>query len=98
MKYFIHIDLHSSYWQIILDLMSGQKIAFSSRYDHYEFNVILFDLSNVLEVFQCRMNKILRRYLDQFCISYLDDILIYSKSKKEYTCHIKKIFKILNEV
>ena len=93
MKYFTHIDLRSSYWQIILDLMSRQKTAFSSRYDHYEFNVISFDLSNALGAFQRRMNKILRRYLDQFCISYLDDILIYSRSKKEHARHIKKILK-----
>src|SRR5208282_6489039 len=97
MKYFIHIDLHSSYWQIILDLMSRQKIMFSSRYDHYEFNVISFDLFNVFGVFQRRMNKILRRYLDQFCISYLNDILIYNRSKKEHARHIKKILKILND-
>ena len=77
--------------------MSRQKTAFSSRYDHYEFNVIPFDLSNALEAFQRRMNKILRRYLDQFCISYLDDILIYSRSKKEHARHIKKILKALNE-
>ena len=59
MKYFTHIDLRSDYWQIILDFVSRQKIVFSSRYDHYEFNIISFDLFNASGVFQRRMNKIL---------------------------------------
>ena len=97
MKYFTHIDLRSGYWQIILDLVARQKTAFSSRYGHYEFNVIPFGLSNAPGAFQRRMNKILRRYLDRFCISYLDDILIYSRSKKEHARHVKKILKALND-
>ena len=78
MKYFTYIDLRSGYWQIILDYLSRQKTAFSTRYSHYEFNVIPFGLSNAPGAFQRWMNKVLRQYLDKFCIVYLDDILIYS--------------------
>ena len=52
MKYFTHIDLRSGYWQILLDYLSRQKTAFSTRYGHYEFNVIPFGLSNALGAFQ----------------------------------------------
>jgi len=96
MRYFTHIDLRSGYWQIILDLVSRQKTAFSSRYGHYEFNVIPFGLSNAPGAFQRRMNKVLRKYFDKFCIVYLDDILIYSKTKKEHFRHVKKVLKALN--
>ena len=37
------------------------------------------------------MNNILFDYLDDFCIAYLDDILIYSKDELEYELYIKKV-------
>ena len=96
MKYFTHIDLRSGYWQIMLDCMSRQKTAFSTRHGHYQFNVIPFGLSNAPGAFQRRMNNVLRRYLDEFCIVYLDDILIYSRSKAEHSRHVKKVLNALN--
>ena|SRR5438552_15842719 len=77
--------------------MSCQKTAFSSCYSHYEFNVIPFGLSNAPGAFQRRMNKILLRYPDKFCIAYyLDDILIYSRSKAEHDRHVNKVLMALN--
>ena len=43
------------------------------------------------------MNDLLREYLDQEVIVYLDDILIYSKNKKEYTALVFKVLKTLQE-
>ncbi len=37
------------------------------------------------------MNNVLFDYLDNFCIAYLDDILIYSKDPLEHEAHIKKV-------
>jgi hypothetical protein len=37
------------------------------------------------------MNNVLFNYLDNFCIAYLDDILIYSKDSLEYKAYIKKV-------
>jgi len=96
MEYFSTIDLRSGYWQILLDLLSRPKTAFSSRYGHYEWNVIPFGLSNVPGAFQRRMNKVLRKYIDKFCIVYLDDILIFSKTREEHDCHVKTILRALN--
>jgi hypothetical protein len=96
MKYFTHIDLRSGYWQIPLTPLSRAKTAFSSRYGHYEFNVIPFGLSNAPGAFQRRMNKVLRQFLDKFCIVYLDDILIFSRTKQEHQQHVKAVLKALN--
>jgi hypothetical protein len=46
--------------------------------------VVPFILSNALVVFTCLMNGVFRSYLDKFVIVFLDDILIYSKSKEEH--------------
>ena len=97
MRYFSSIDLRSGYWQIILDLLSRGKTAFSSRYGHYEWNVLPFGLSNAPGAFQRRMNKVLQRYIDKFCIVYLDDILIFSKTAEEHEQHVKTILRALKE-
>ena len=39
----------------------------------------------------------LRKYLDVFYLAYLDDILIYSNSEKEYIEYIKKVLAKLSE-
>ena len=96
MRYFSTIDLRSGYWQIVLSEMARAKTAFSSRYGHYEWNVLPFGLSNAPGAFQRRMNKVLRRYLDKFCVVYLDDILIFSETAEEHERHVKTILRALN--
>ena len=44
---------------------------------------------NALVIFQKRINQVLGKYLDEFIIVYLDDIIIYSKTEKEYYKYIK---------
>ena len=39
----------------------------------------------------------LRKYLDYFVIVYLDDILVYSKTREEYIRYIKEVLQIIKE-
>jgi hypothetical protein len=48
-------------------------------------------------LFLCVMNKVLREYLDKFVIVFLDDILVYSKTKEEHEQHLRMVIKILRE-
>ena len=48
-----------------------------------------FRFTNTLIIFQRRINHILEEYLDNFIIVYLDNIIIYLNSKKEYKEYIK---------
>ena len=50
-----------------------------------------FGLVNAPVSFQEYINNTLLEYLDVFYTTYLDDILIYSNSKKEYTKHVRKV-------
>ena len=57
-----------------------------------------FDLCNKLVSFQHYINDTLREFLDNFCIVYLDDILIYSEIEAEHEIHVKRILQKLREV
>ena len=97
-KWFTNLDLASGYWQIEMELQDKPKMAFTYHLRLYEFNVIPFGLKNAFPTFQRLMNEILREYLDEFVIVYIDDLLIYSKSYEEHIEHIRKIFEKLREV
>ena len=73
------------------------KTAFRSRYGHYEFTVMPFGLTNAPAVFMDLMNRVFRGYLDKFVIVFIDDILIYSKNRKEHKEHLRMTLQILKE-
>nr|GEU56218.1 putative reverse transcriptase domain-containing protein [Tanacetum cinerariifolium] len=76
------IDLRSGYNQLRVRDEDILKTAFRTRYGHYEFQVMLFRLINAPAVFKDLMNRVCKPYLDKFMIIFIDDILIYCKSKE----------------
>ena len=73
------------------------KIAFRTRYGHYEFLVLSFGLTNAPAAFMDLMNRVFKPYLDRFVIIFIDDILIYSKSRAEHEQHLRIILQTLRE-
>ncbi|GKF61875.1 putative reverse transcriptase domain-containing protein [Tanacetum coccineum] len=43
------------------------------------------------------MNRVCKPYLDKFVIVFIDDILIYSKSKQDHEAHLKLILELLKK-
>ncbi|GKF05310.1 putative reverse transcriptase domain-containing protein [Tanacetum coccineum] len=56
-----------------------------------------FGLTNALAVFMDLMNRMCKPFLDKFVIVFIDDILIYSKNKKEHEEHLKAILELLKK-
>ncbi|GJR83710.1 reverse transcriptase domain-containing protein [Tanacetum coccineum] len=91
------IELRSGYHQLKVRDEDIPKTAFRTCYGHYEFQVMPFGLTNALAVFMDLMNRVCRPYLDKFVIVFIDDILIYSKTKEEHDVHLRLILELLKK-
>ena len=71
-------------------------MAFVTPFGKYEFNMVPFGLAQAPAYFQALINKVLKG-LHKFVVTYLDDIIIFSKDEEEHLKHLRIIFQRLKE-
>ena len=94
---FLKIELQSGYYQLRVKDVDVPKIAFRTRYGHYEFLVMPFGLTNAPTAFMDLVNRVFHPYLDQFVVVFIDDIMVYSKNEQEHEQHLRIVLQTLRE-
>ena len=93
---FTHLDLTNAYHRMRIREGDKWKTAFRTQYNHFEYQVMPFGLSNAPATFQGYVNKILAEKLDIFVIVYLDDILIYTEDPGQP--HVEAVRWVLDQL
>lgn len=95
--YFSSLDLRSGFWQIKMSDESKHKAAFITQEGIYNWKRMPFGLMNAPISFQTVMTHILRGINFKFCLVYVDDILVFSKSFKDHISHLEQVFSRLRD-
>jgi len=81
-----------------MSFKSESLTTFVTFFDVYKYKIMLFELINESAFFQHYINNVLFECLHKFCQIYLNNILIYSKTLKEYKVHVKEMLNKLCEI
>ena len=90
-KFFTKLDVIAAFNKIRIAEGDEWKTAFITRYGLYEYLVTPFGLTNAPAYFQDFINHTLHDILDNYCSAYLDDIIIYSKNKRDHDQHVREV-------
>uniref|UniRef100_A0A8C5P957 Gypsy retrotransposon integrase-like protein 1 n=1 Tax=Leptobrachium leishanense TaxID=445787 RepID=A0A8C5P957_9ANUR len=94
---FTKLDLRGAYNLLRIRKGDEWKMAFRTRYGHFEYLVMPYGLCNAPASFQYLVNDIFHNILDQYVIVYLDDILVYSDNLQEHHIHMKEVLSRLRK-
>ena len=96
-KLFSALDLWSGYWQSRVAEADVHKTAFCTRYGSFEWLVLPFGLTNAPSGFQRLLHSVLGPYLDEFCLVYIDDVLVYSADPADHDRHLRLVLDKLRQ-
>ncbi len=96
-KQFTKLDLKNVYHCLRIQHEDEWKTTFCTHYDHFKYMIMSFNLINMFIIFQTYINKILTTLLNDFCVVYLNNILIFFVEKIDHVDHMKQILERLRK-
>jgi len=94
-RHFIKIDICNIYHCIWICKNNEWKTTFHTCYDQFEYQMMLFELTNASAIFQFYINHTLKSFMNICCMIYLNDVLIYFETKEQHWEHVCKILRML---
>ncbi len=96
-KIFTTLDCNSGYWQIPIKESDRHKTAFVSHMGSYHFKRMPFGLTNAPATFQRAIDILLSGVNWQFCLVYLDDVIVYSNTEEDHIRHVDEVLTVLGK-
>lgn len=96
-KIFSKFDIIAAFNRLRMHQDSENLTTFATRYGTYKFRVMPFGLCGGPGSYQQWMNDNFMDLAD-FMSIYLDDILVFSKNRKEHTQHVQQVLQRLKEL
>ncbi len=90
---FTKLNVRDTYYRIRIRKEDEWKTVFRTRYDYFEYIVMLFGLVNAPAIFQLYINRVLVDLINIYYIIYLNNIFIYSINPTDHQRYIHKILK-----
>ena len=96
--WFSTLDLKSSYWQVEIAEEDKHKTAFTvGPLGFFECNRMPFGLTNAPATFQRLMESCMDDLYLKYCLLYLDDVVVYSKTYEEHLHRLEAVLQRIHE-
>lgn len=96
-RVFTTLDCNSGYWQIPVAPEDKDKKAFVTHTGSWQFIRMPFGLTNAPATFQRALDILLAGVKWQFCLVYLDDVIIFSETEEKHIGHVDNVLQILHQ-
>ncbi|ESK81781.1 reverse transcriptase-rnase h-integrase, partial [Moniliophthora roreri MCA 2997] len=92
------LDLQNRYNNVHIKEGDQWKAGFKTNWGLFKPTVMFFGLSNSPTTFQAFMNNILSDFIDEgWCVVYMDDILIFTKDRREHQEWSKRLLQRIRD-
>jgi len=89
--FFTVVDMARGYYQVDLDEESKEKTAFTANGKLWQWKVMTLGLCNAPSTYTRLMDLVLHGINYKYCLVYLDDTIIFSKTFEEHLVHTGEV-------